>query len=178
MWIGDRFDRGSDRQSTEGLNSPTPKSAGLSHPITEVELSEYKTRHTQYPPLHPTPPPHSFVHTQNMNTDTALLQRQAHPSAQSGRGGSIWAPQPQPTGITWPSTGDSLSRGIDGTQQATAPREPVITREDVFGPVQVNRTSPGSLPTKEVGAIGDGRKKSALSYETTVSSAYVCAYIR
>ncbi|KAK0474137.1 armadillo-type protein [Armillaria luteobubalina] len=78
---------------------------------------------------------------------------------------SIWAPQPQPSESTWPKALDSFSRVAEKEvqQQSSRPMQvssqtaPMITREDVFGPAP----SVWSTTAKEVGAIGDGRKKNS-----------------
>ncbi|KAK0207261.1 armadillo-type protein [Armillaria fumosa] len=78
---------------------------------------------------------------------------------------SIWAPQPQPSESTWPKALDSFSRVAEKEvqQQPSRPMQvssqtaPMITREDVFGPAP----SVWSTTAKEVGAIGDGRKKNS-----------------
>ncbi|KAG6818262.1 hypothetical protein H0H93_006430, partial [Arthromyces matolae] len=67
---------------------------------------------------------------------------------------SIWAPQPQPSETTWPKTIDTFSRAVEHQQQQrdrgpTINSEPPVRREDVFGPV----------PATNIGAIGDGRRK-------------------
>ncbi len=78
---------------------------------------------------------------------------------------SIWAPQPQPSESTWPKALDSFSRVAEKevqqqpsrSMQVSSQTMPMITREDVFGP------APGvwSTTAKEIGAIGDGRKKNS-----------------
>ncbi|KAK0209343.1 armadillo-type protein [Desarmillaria ectypa] len=78
---------------------------------------------------------------------------------------SIWAPQPQPSEATWPKMLDSFSKVAEKeiqqqplrSMQVSSQTVPMITREDVFGP------APGiwSTTTKEIGAIGDGRKKNS-----------------
>ncbi|KAK0436291.1 armadillo-type protein [Armillaria borealis] len=78
---------------------------------------------------------------------------------------SIWAPQPQPSESTWPKALDSFSRVAEKeiqqhpsrSMQVSSQTMPMITREDVFGP------APGvsSMTAKEIGAIGDGRKKNS-----------------
>ncbi|PPQ71432.1 hypothetical protein CVT24_011940 [Panaeolus cyanescens] len=88
----------------------------------------------------------------------------------SGLLGSIWAPQPQPLlDNTWPRTMDSFSRVADREieppsrlEPRTTPTsvQPAITREDVFGPSQVAQKN-----LREVGAIGDGRKKVHPEYD-------------
>ncbi|PPQ69483.1 hypothetical protein CVT25_002047 [Psilocybe cyanescens] len=81
----------------------------------------------------------------------------------SGLLGSIWAPQPQPSETTWPRTLDSFSRVAEKeAEQSDRPDicnhglQPFISREDIFGPPQ-----PSQMISKEIGAIGDGRKKNS-----------------
>ncbi|THV05726.1 ARM repeat-containing protein [Dendrothele bispora CBS 962.96] len=100
-------------------------------------------------------------------SDAVLNAFEDHRPQQSGGGtaSSIWAPQPQPSETTWPKTLDSFSRVAerDGQQPTLAMRPELqhhssmpgpVTREDVFGPVNDARA-----PSKEVGAVGDGRKR-------------------
>ncbi|KAF9550593.1 ARM repeat-containing protein [Agrocybe pediades] len=88
------------------------------------------------------------------------------PRKPSGLLGSIWAPQPQPSETTWPRTLDSFSRVAEReAQQFPRPDvrggalQPIISREDVFGP------QPTQNASKEIGAIGDGRKKNSPDYD-------------
>lgn len=102
---------------------------------------------------------------------------------------SIWAPQPQPSESTWPKTLDSFSRVAEHDQAIRVmhqqQQQPVITREDVFGPVQPTCSSADMYaPTKHgiVGAIGDGRKRNSPTgdFDDTVSSflsAYILAFL-
>lgn len=93
----------------------------------------------------------------------------------AGLGASIWAPQPQPSETAWPRALDSFSRvterdtidfhGLNGHQKP--PSLPLISREDVFGSL-----NPMTQSTKDIGAIGDGRKKNTPEYEDTVSICY------
>ncbi|KAF9461903.1 armadillo-type protein [Collybia nuda] len=73
-----------------------------------------------------------------------------------GTAASIWAPQPQPSESTWPQTLDSFSRVAEREFYSSGcgdqARYPVVRREDVFGPVP---------PPRDIGAIGDGRKKNS-----------------
>ncbi|KDR85900.1 hypothetical protein GALMADRAFT_52680 [Galerina marginata CBS 339.88] len=85
----------------------------------------------------------------------------------SGLLGSIWAPQPQPSDTTWPRTLDSFSRVAEReaeyftrTDIQNVALQPVISREDVFGPAQ-----PSQKVCREIGAIGDGRKKTTPDYD-------------
>ena len=92
----------------------------------------------------------------------------------SGLLGSIWAPQPQPSETTWPRTLDSFSRVAEReTDQnvlqdaRNATLQYIINREDVFGPPQPPQTQKPSA--REIGAIGDGRKKNSPEYGDSVS---------
>ncbi|KAM6498886.1 Armadillo-type fold [Amanita muscaria] len=84
------------------------------------------------------------------------------PRQPAGISASIWAPQPQPSDNTWPRTLDSFSRVADRDTENFQPQEaknpnsvPLISREDIFGlSSSLNNARP-----KDVGAIGDGRKK-------------------
>lgn len=73
---------------------------------------------------------------------------------------SIWAPQPQPSEVTWPKALDTFE------QHSRGPLANIVTREDVFGPVHTNGpTSAADIygPPKSSligpGAIGEGRKR-------------------
>jgi len=88
----------------------------------------------------------------------------------SGTAASIWAPKPLSSETAWPKALDSFSRATDtDTQQAPSADiqqklQYPVSREDVFGPLGfVDKTSP-----KVIGAIGDGRKKSASDFDDTV----------
>ena len=81
---------------------------------------------------------------------------------------SIWAPQPQPSNTAWSHAIDSISRLEHGLHDGSRPEArrtlsyPSATGgEDVFGPV-------GFLGSrrKDVGAIGDGRKKNHVDCDT------------
>ncbi|KAF9447850.1 ARM repeat-containing protein [Macrolepiota fuliginosa MF-IS2] len=88
----------------------------------------------------------------------------------AGLGASIWAPQPQPSETAWPRALDSFSRaaerdmadihGLTNHQKLTS--LPLISREDVFGSLNTMAYS-----TKDIGAIGDGRKKNTPEYQDT-----------
>ena len=90
---------------------------------------------------------------------------------------SIWAPRPQQSEATWPRTLDSFSRVAEKDFQQRSPLEaknmafqqPLMAREEIFGPVL-----PGSQKflTRDVGAIGDGRKKNSPDHEDSV-----CAFL-
>ncbi|KAG5651172.1 hypothetical protein H0H81_009615 [Sphagnurus paluster] len=78
---------------------------------------------------------------------------------------SIWAPQPQPSDTTWPQTLDSFSRVAEQEDDRDQHTGNIIRREDVFGPVPTSIGMPPKL--KDVGAIGDGRKKGSPEFEDT-----------
>lgn len=77
-----------------------------------------------------------------------------------GTAASIWAPQPQPSDTTWPRTLDSFSRVAERELDRQARPQPLVRREDVFG------SEPRS---RDIGAIGDGRKKNSPGFEDVVS---------
>ncbi|KAF8640907.1 hypothetical protein AX17_000555 [Amanita inopinata Kibby_2008] len=92
------------------------------------------------------------------------------PRQPSGISASIWAPQPQPSDSGWPRTLDSFSRVAERdfevfhSQEHRNPNSlPLISREDVFGPSS-NLTNARS---RDVGAIGDGRKKNSPDFDNT-----------
>jgi len=96
--------------------------------------------------------------------------------ASTGLGASIWAPQPQPSETAWPRALDSFSRAAErdsvdlhalGGLQKSPSSLPLISREDVFGSLNTM-----SYSSKDVGAIGDGRKKNSPEYEDTVRICY------
>ncbi|KAF7784924.1 hypothetical protein Agabi119p4_1089 [Agaricus bisporus var. burnettii] len=94
--------------------------------------------------------------------------RSRQATGNAGLAASIWAPQPQPSESTWPRALDSFSRisdgdminfnGLNGHQKPL--NLPLISREDVFG--SLSSMTPSS---KDIGAIGDGRKKNSPEYE-------------
>lgn len=100
--------------------------------------------------------------------------RSRQPNA--GLSASIWAPQTQPLEHTWPRALDSFSRTVQGEgpdfQRSMSHQKlanlPLITREDVFG--ALNATSQS---IKDIGAIGDGRKKITPEDGDTVDICYL-----
>ncbi|KAG2144704.1 armadillo-type protein [Suillus bovinus] len=81
---------------------------------------------------------------------------------------SIWAPQPQLLDSTWPKAIDSFSRDAEKEQQRSGrvPNgrnffAPGNGSEDVFGPVGLV----GMPRKRDIGAIGDGRKKQSLDFD-------------
>jgi pumilio RNA-binding family len=98
-------------------------------------------------------------------------------SRQSSAGlmASIWAPRPQHSETTWPKTLDCFSRVVEKDVQHLpldaknmAFQQPLVARE-VFGPFPQGAQK---FPTRDVGAIGDGRKKNSPDYEDSV-----CAFL-
>ncbi|KAG2107002.1 armadillo-type protein [Suillus discolor] len=81
---------------------------------------------------------------------------------------SIWAPQPQLLDSTWPKTIDSFSRDAEKELQRSAcvpnGRNFFVSgngSEDVFGPVGLV----GMPRKRDIGAIGDGRKKQSPDFD-------------
>ena len=90
----------------------------------------------------------------------------------SGLLGSIWAPQPQQSGTTWPRALESFSRAAELQSDLYPLREPrnptvqpIVSRDDLFGPLQET--------TREIGAIGDGRKKNSPDGDDKVCSPFL-----
>lgn len=120
-------------------------------------------------------PPFAMAHTSDVQhflngSDPTQPRSRQH----SGLLGSIWAPQPQPSETTWPRTLDSFSRVaereteqniLQDTRNSTL--QYIISREDVFGSPQPPQTQKPSA--REIGAIGDGRKKNSPEYGDSVS---------
>ena len=86
----------------------------------------------------------------------------------SGLLGSIWAPQPQQSDTTWPKALDNFSRTAELQsdlypffEARNTTVQPIVTRADVFGSTQ-------KTTTREIGAIGDGRKKNSPDHDDTV----------
>lgn len=95
---------------------------------------------------------------------------------------SIWAPQPQPLDSIWPKAIDSFSRDTERELQHASrvpDGRPFFPSEnggqDVFGPVD-----PAGMPRKrDIGAIGDGRKRQSPDFDDSVSrfhqfQAHIC----
>ncbi|GJE97809.1 ARM repeat-containing protein [Phanerochaete sordida] len=107
--------------------------------------------------------------TQSFGTlfDPSTRRQQAPPP---GLSASIWAPQPQPSETTWSRAIDSISRlpeGYGGSlvrpdMHRTSSHPAGRNSEDVFGPVGL---PPGVFRKKDVGAIGDGRKKTPPDFD-------------
>lgn len=95
---------------------------------------------------------------------------------------SIWAPRPQLSETTWPKALDSFSRVADKDLQQVplfdarnvAFHQPLIAREEIFGPVPQGTQK---FPARDVGAIGDGRKKNSSDYEDSVC-AFLLGFLR
>jgi pumilio RNA-binding family len=80
---------------------------------------------------------------------------------------SIWAPQPQPPDATWPRAFDSFSRVLAERKEHSELQRSTsfpVTREDVFGPIGFQN----DVRKKDVGAIGEGRKKNSPDFDDTV----------
>lgn len=80
---------------------------------------------------------------------------------------SIWAPQPQPSDTAWTKAIDTFSRSnfVDGLGIRPAPHRSSSypaphNGEDIFGPVGVD-----GHRRRDVGAIGDGRKKLSPTFD-------------
>ncbi|EMD32614.1 hypothetical protein CERSUDRAFT_108727 [Gelatoporia subvermispora B] len=84
-----------------------------------------------------------------------------HPSTSS-----IWAPQPQPSDTTWSKAIDTFTLvNNDGIDPRPEARRTVSIplggdAQGIFGPTGLNRK-------KDVGAIGDGRKKNSPTFDPT-----------
>ncbi|KAI0248380.1 armadillo-type protein [Lactifluus subvellereus] len=86
------------------------------------------------------------------------------PPPSRGLSSSIWAPQPHPTEASWQQAITSFSQSAEeekvtvkpDNRRGPPPRAPVRD-EDVFGPIDFLRAD----HKKDVGAIGDGRKKTS-----------------
>lgn len=121
------------------------------------------TTSSRFSHFSPTKSPH-FHHPFIMYAPEPPPPRARQPQ---GTAASIWAPQPQPSESTWPQTLDSFSRVAErefgGHGRGDQSRYPVVRREDVFGPVP---------PLRDVGAIGDGRKKNSPEFDDGVSPCY------
>ena len=104
--------------------------------------------------------------------ETMPAQRQPAPAP--GLSASIWAPQPQPSESAWSQAIDSINRGVPENYASRLMR-PEMRRasshptghypEDVFGTGGLL----GELRRKDVGAIGDGRKKTPPDFDPIVS---------
>lgn len=88
---------------------------------------------------------------------------------------SIWAPQPQLLDSTWPKAIDSFSRDAERELQRSGrvPNGrnffvPGNGSEDVFGPVGLV----GMPRKRDIGAIGDGRKKQSPDFDDSVSRSH------
>lgn len=105
-------------------------------------------------------------------SDGASLSRQPAPAP--GLSASIWAPQPQPSDTTWFRAIDTMSRapgdcgsGFMRPEFRRASSHPAGKNgEDVFGPVGIV----GNMSKKDVGTIGDRRKKTPPDFDHVVRS--------
>jgi pumilio RNA-binding family len=110
------------------------------------------------------------------NQLTAAVYDHGQPiSRQSSAGlmASIWAPRPQHSEGTWPKTlgwvAEKDPQQLCPLEANIAFQQSLMSREDIFGTVP-----PGTqkFSTRNVGAIGDGRKKNSPDYEDSV-----CAFL-
>jgi len=109
----------------------------------------------------------------NQQLSTAVYENGSSRTRQPSVGlmGSIWAPQPQLSDITWPKRLDCFSRVVsekDGAHPAPDPRvftrqQPVIAKDFFGASPQAHKVS-----VRDVGAIGDGRKKNSPDYDDSV----------
>ncbi|PSR72050.1 hypothetical protein PHLCEN_2v12080 [Hermanssonia centrifuga] len=106
--------------------------------------------------------PTAFVKPRAPLFETMAQSRE--PPATMGLSSSIWAPQPQPSDTAWSKAIDSINRAneyyvndLRPELRRAASHPTGRNGEDVFGPVGFL----GNLRHKDVGAIGDGRKKSS-----------------
>jgi hypothetical protein len=104
------------------------------------------------------------------------------PPPSRGLSSSIWAPQPLPTDASWQQAITSFSQSAEedkGTVKPDNRRGPTFRApdrdEDVFGPIDFLRAD----HKKDVGAIGDGRKKTSPDAVNNVNSTrFLVAYKR
>ncbi len=119
------------------------------------------------------------------------LRQHSAPSPTSAA--SIWAPQPQSPGGTWPKSLHSYANHhpVLGERRGLGFRQPLfpisderpLTREDVFGPLGGTEQA-SRIP---IGPIGEGRRKDNPLQDSNVSSSnfdfcvdtvwHICAYI-
>ena len=92
---------------------------------------------------------------------------------------SIWAPQPQPSDTAWTKAIDSFTRAnysgpantVNSPHRSSSFPVPQ-NGEDVFGPLGLD-----GQRRRDVGAIGDGRKKLSPNFDEFVSRTHV-SYMR
>lgn len=94
------------------------------------------------------------------------------PPPSRGLSSSIWAPQPHPTEASWQQAITSFSQSAEEEKVRGKPDDklgPTLDRdEDVFGPIDFFQAD----HKKDVGAIGDGRKKSSPDAVNNVNSTH------
>lgn len=106
-----------------------------------------------------------------------------HSAPSSNSSASIWAPQPQSPGGTWPRSvftlddSESEYTRVHCYNQGPVPAncERPRTKEDVFGPFG---NTANAMPSRTVlGAIGEGREREGPSHEVDVRflSQHICA---
>lgn len=99
------------------------------------------------------------------------------PPPSRGLSSSIWAPQPHPTEVSWQQAITSFSQSAEEDKVTVKPdsrRGPSRAPErdeDVFGPIDFLRAD----HRKDVGAIGDGRKKTSPDAVNKVNSTHFLA---
>ena len=150
-----------------------------------IPADGYITRRCAGASLHPFPhPPSSPTDMEQTASSQPFVSLfDPLPSSRTSAA-SIWAPQPQPSDTAWTKAIDSFSRTTFGGAPMPLGMRPSAHRsssypapqnnEDVFGPVgfDVQRR-------RDVGAIGDGRKKLSPTYDERVSLLYAdCMRIR
>ena len=110
--------------------------------------------------------------TQPLGSFFEAVPSQRQPAAPAGLSASIWAPQPQPSDSAWSQAIDSINRVPENyasrlmrPEMRRASSHPTgINPEDVFGPVGFVE----GIRKKDVGAIGDGRKKTPPDFDSIV----------
>lgn len=113
----------------------------------------------------------SFFTTMQSTQSSFVPFRDALPPSRSTTA-SIWAPQPQPSDTAWSKAIDAFSQAnLLGNSNRPEPRRlnslPASRAgEDIFGPIGPIAQS---FNKKDVGAIGDGRKKLTTSHDELVS---------
>jgi hypothetical protein len=100
------------------------------------------------------------------------------PPPSRGLSSSIWAPQPHPTDASWQQAITSFSQSAEEDKVPVKPENthcPTFRapdrNEDVFGPIDFLRAD----HKKDVGAIGDGRKKTSPDAVNNVNTSFLVA---
>ncbi len=106
-----------------------------------------------------------------------VLKDIPHPSR--GLSSSIWAPQPHPTEVSWQKAITSFSQSAEDKSRMRPDdkRGPAFTaqdrNEDVFGPIDFLCAD----NKKDVGAIGDGRKRASPDTVNNVNSIFCILFV-